>query len=252
MQPSGKPEAVAPSIGFYFSDEPPTRTPAMLRLGRQNIDIPPGDSHYTITDSFMLPVDVEVEAVQPHAHYRARDVRGIATLPDGTTRALIDIADWDFRWQHVYRFVTPVRLPKGTTLSMRYIYDNSPTNPRNPQRAAAARAMGAAIVGRDGRSVDSSADARRPRSRGSEPRRSGPRSPPRTCSATRPRSKGIRPTSDCTTAWRCCISNSAATSRRSRISNARPRSRRSRAGALQPRHRADRRPPARRSGGVVP
>jgi hypothetical protein len=133
MQPSGKPEAVAPSIGFYFSDTPPTRTPAMLRLGRQSIDIPAGESHYTITDAFTLPVDADVEAVQPHAHYRARDVRGVATLPDGTTKRLIDIADWDFRWQHVYRFVTPVKLPKGTMLSMQYIYDNSPSNPRNPQ-----------------------------------------------------------------------------------------------------------------------
>ena len=134
MQPSGKPEIVAPSVGLYFSDEPPTRTPAMLRLGRQNIDIPAGDTHYTINDSYTLPVDVEVQAVQPHAHYRAHDVRGFATLPDGTRRALITIADWDFRWQHVYRFVTPVKLPKGSTVSMQYTYDNSANNPRNPQR----------------------------------------------------------------------------------------------------------------------
>jgi len=133
MQPSGKPEAVSPSVGLYFSDEPPTRTPAMLRLGRQNIDIPAGDAHYVVADSFVLPVDVDVEAVQPHAHYRARDVRGLATLPDGSTKRLIDIADWDFRWQHVYRFVAPMRLPKGTTLSMRYTYDNSTANARNPE-----------------------------------------------------------------------------------------------------------------------
>ena len=133
MQPSGKPETVSPSVGLYFSDEPPTRTPAMLRLGRQNIDIPVGDAHYVVADSFVLPVDVDVEAVQPHAHYRARDVRGLATLPDGSTKRLIDIADWDFRWQHVYRFVAPMRLPKGTTLSMRYTYDNSTANARNPE-----------------------------------------------------------------------------------------------------------------------
>jgi len=128
---------VAPSIGLYFGDTAPTRTPAMLRLGRQDIDIPAGDSHYTVTDAYTLPVDVEVEAVQPHAHYRARDVRGEATLPDGSTRRLIDIADWDFRWQHVYRFATPMRLPKGTRVSMRYTYDNSETNARNPQRPPA-------------------------------------------------------------------------------------------------------------------
>ncbi|PYR21297.1 MAG: hypothetical protein DMF94_08585, partial [Acidobacteria bacterium] len=45
-----------------------------------------------------------------------------------------DIADWDFRWQHVYRFVTPLRLPRGTRVSMRYVYDNSADNPRNPQQ----------------------------------------------------------------------------------------------------------------------
>jgi len=136
MQPSGRPETVAPSIGLYFSDVPATRTPAMLRLGRQSIDIPAGDAAYTITDSYVLPVDVEVEAVQPHAHYRARNVRGDATFPDGTKKELIAIAEWDFRWQHVYRFVTPIRLPKGTTLSMRYTYDNSADNPRNPDRPA--------------------------------------------------------------------------------------------------------------------
>ncbi len=134
MQPSGREELVQPSIGLYFGDRAPTKTPAILRLGRQNIDIPAGESHYVVTDSYELPVDVEVEAVQPHAHYRAHDVRGEATLPDGSVVPLIHIADWDFRWQHVYRFVKPFTLPKGTTLSMRYVYDNSSANPRNPQR----------------------------------------------------------------------------------------------------------------------
>jgi Flp pilus assembly protein TadD len=134
MRPTGKPESVAPSIGLYFGSTPPTRTPAMLRLGRQSIDIPAGDGHYTIDDGYTLPVDVDVEAVQPHAHYRARTVRGNATLPDGTVQPLIAIDDWDFRWQHVYRFTTPVHLPKGTRLSMRYTYDNSAANPRNPEQ----------------------------------------------------------------------------------------------------------------------
>ena len=134
MQPSGKPELVSPSIGLYFSDEPPERTPAIFRLGRQNIDISPGDSHYEVEDSFVLPVDVEVQALQPHAHHRAREVGAIATLPDGTSRWLINIKNWDFRWQHVYRLVTPLELPRGTTISMRYTYDNSVANLRNPQQ----------------------------------------------------------------------------------------------------------------------
>ncbi len=134
MQPSGRAENVQPSIGLYFSDRPPARAPAMLRLGRQGIDIPAGEPSYTITDEYVLPVDVEVQALQPHAHYRARDIRGDATLPDGSVRRLLHIGDWDFRWQHVYRYATPLHLPKGTKLSMRYTYDNSAGNARNPER----------------------------------------------------------------------------------------------------------------------
>jgi Flp pilus assembly protein TadD len=134
MQPSGKPESVQPSIGLFFGADPPERIPTMLRLGRQNIDIPPGEKRYMTTDSFVLPVDAEVQAVQPHAHQRAREMTGTATLPDGTTKTLIHVADWDFRWQHLYRYVRPFMLPKGTTLAMTYTYDNSAENLRNPDQ----------------------------------------------------------------------------------------------------------------------
>lgn len=132
MQPSGKPEWVQPSIGLYFGEGAPTRTPLMLRLGRQNIDIPAGARDHLVTDDFVLPVDVDVHAIQPHSHNRARRVRGTATLPDGTERSLIAIENWDFRWQHVYRFTKPFVLPKGTRIAMQYEFDNSADNPRNP------------------------------------------------------------------------------------------------------------------------
>jgi tetratricopeptide (TPR) repeat protein len=106
----------------------------MLRLGKQSIDIAPGESNHIVTDSYVLPVDVEVHGVQPHAHYRAKEVTGIATLPDGTTKGLIAIRDWDFDWQDQYRYLTPFALPKGTRLTMQYVYDNSAANRRNPQR----------------------------------------------------------------------------------------------------------------------
>jgi Tfp pilus assembly protein PilF len=133
MQPSGAVEKVLPEIGFYFSDRAPQRTPTILRIGSQGIEIPPGESNHVIRDSYELPVDVQLLAVQPHAHYRAKEIRGLARFPDGTSRAVMHIKDWDFRWQHVYRFETPIALPKGTRLSMDYTYDNSANNPRNPQ-----------------------------------------------------------------------------------------------------------------------
>ncbi len=134
LQPTGKPEAVQVSVAFFFTDQAPTRTPVGLRLGSETIDIPPGDAHFAVVDRYVLPVDAELLAVQPHAHNLARTMEATAELPGGQTRSLIAIADWDFRWQDVYRYTQPIALPKGTVLSMRYIYDNSAANPRNPFR----------------------------------------------------------------------------------------------------------------------
>ena len=132
LQPTGKPEAIHPSIALYFSSEPPSRTPAILRLGRQNLDIAPGDAAYRVTDSYVLPVDAEIRAIQPHAHYRARRVSAWAAIPGGGRRPLIVINHWDFNWQDQYRYNTPFWVPAGTKLEMEYEFDNSDANPRNP------------------------------------------------------------------------------------------------------------------------
>jgi tetratricopeptide (TPR) repeat protein len=132
MRPTGKPERIQPQLGLFFTSEAPTSTPVMLRLGRQNIDIAAGASEYRSTDNYTLPVDAQVEAVQPHSHYRARQVQARATLPDGSTRWLIRIPRWDFGWQDVYRYASPFWLPAGTRIETEYIFDNSSANPRNP------------------------------------------------------------------------------------------------------------------------
>jgi hypothetical protein len=53
--PNGKLQSVQPAVALYFTEDPPERTPAMLRLGHQNLEIRPGDNHYVSSDSFVLP-----------------------------------------------------------------------------------------------------------------------------------------------------------------------------------------------------
>ena len=134
LMPGAVPEPVRVSVGLFFTDQRPARTGYMLRLGRQDIDIAAGRRDYVNTDSYTLPVDVDALAVQPHAHFLARDVRAWATRPDGAIVPLIHIKDWNFHWQDVYTYAQPVALPKGTVIEMRYTYDNSSANPANPNR----------------------------------------------------------------------------------------------------------------------
>jgi Flp pilus assembly protein TadD len=133
LQPSGKPELIQPILGLYFTDKPATLHPILIQMENDRmLDIAPGEKNFLVTDDFTLPVDVDVLAIYPHAHYLGKDLEALATLPDGSTKTLIHITRWDLNWQAVFRYVQPVSLPKGTTISMRFTYDNSAENARNP------------------------------------------------------------------------------------------------------------------------
>jgi Flp pilus assembly protein TadD len=133
LKPSGKAETIDAEIGLYFTDKPPTKQPMLLQLDRDDaLDIPAGSKDFTVEDELTLPVDVDALGVYPHAHYLGRDMQAWAVLPDGEKKWLIWIPDWDIDRQAVYRYKEPMRLPQGTVLHIRYVYDNSKANPRNP------------------------------------------------------------------------------------------------------------------------
>lgn len=133
LQPSGKPERIQPSIGLYFSRHPPTRFPMLLQLEHDGaLDIPAGATDFVVSDHLRLPVEVEILGLYPHAHYLGRRIEGSVILPDGKTRRLILIDQWNLDWQAVYKLEQPLRIPKGSILQMEISYDNSVNNPRNP------------------------------------------------------------------------------------------------------------------------
>jgi hypothetical protein len=139
FHPSGKAEKERLTVGLYFAARAPARTLVNIQLPPAfglfaGIDIPPGKADYTVTHSFTLPVDVELVGCSPHAHYLGKSLRGWAVLPDGTTRRLFSVKDWDFNWQESYTYKQFVRLPKGTVLHAEVVWDNSAANERNPQQ----------------------------------------------------------------------------------------------------------------------
>ena len=139
FHPSGKPEREKSSIGLYFAPAPPTQAFTTIQLPPvfgvfEGLDIPAGQERYTISDSFVIPIDVRAFAVGAHAHYLGKEFTLKATLPDGSVKTLLAIGDWDFSWQERYRYKEFVSLPKGTRLEATVSYDNSAANKRNPSR----------------------------------------------------------------------------------------------------------------------
>jgi Flp pilus assembly protein TadD len=134
LLPGTTPVAVQPTVGLFLTEVPPIATPLTLRMSSRLIDIPAGATDYVVTDTFKLPAAVDLMSVYPHAHYLGKDMLATAALPDGTVKTVLHIKQWSFHWQQDYRYVTPIPLPAGTTMTMRYTYDNSTANPENPRR----------------------------------------------------------------------------------------------------------------------
>jgi hypothetical protein len=137
LHPTGKPEVERAKVGIYFASGAPARRIRELGvLGffglLSNIDIAPGDKNFTIKGSLTLPADMRVLSVMAHAHYLGKEFKATATLPDGSTRPMLWIQDWDFNWQDRYFYKQPVALPKGTRIDVTISYDNSADNPHNP------------------------------------------------------------------------------------------------------------------------
>jgi len=132
LMPGTAATSVRPSVGLYFAAAAGDAAPVMLSMGDPPIDIPAGATDYAITDRYTLPVDVELLSVYPHAHYLGKTMHVEARLPAGGARTLLHIPRWSFHWQQDYRYRAPLSLPRGTTIEMRFTYDNSDTNPDNP------------------------------------------------------------------------------------------------------------------------
>ena len=143
MQPTGKPERVQPAIGLYF---------AARRLADTGDAAPRQAEHRHLARS-------EATTWSPtHTSCRwtskstpssrtpttARAKCRPATLPDGSTKGLLQIRDWDFDWQDTYRYAS--RSPsQGHDAQHAICLRQLGEQPAQPATAAAGRALGSAI-----------------------------------------------------------------------------------------------------------
>ena len=137
FHPTGKAEIEKSTVALYFAKTPPERRLISVQLPPvyslfAGLNIPPGEKDYVVRDSYTLPVAMDAVGVGAHAHYIGKKLRLTATLPNGETKTMLTIGDWDFAWQDRYFFQQSVPLPKGTRLDAEIHWDNSAENPHNP------------------------------------------------------------------------------------------------------------------------
>jgi len=134
--PTGKVEVDRTRIGLHLCRRPVEQSIHWANATNDKLRLPAGDPNVEVKAEWHVPLDVEALGVTPHMHQLGRDFRMTATLPDGTTRELLDIPRWDPSWQNTYYFKERIELPRGTTVHVVAHFDNSdhPLNPHKPPR----------------------------------------------------------------------------------------------------------------------
>lgn len=93
----------------------------------------PANQTKTFHEKYTMPVNVSVFGVAPHMHLIGRSIRSFAVPPASTdTIPLINIPNWNFKWQGAYYFQKVQKISAGTSLYADAFYDNTISNPLNP------------------------------------------------------------------------------------------------------------------------
>ena len=77
-------------------------------------------------------VDAELLSLEPHMHYRGKDMMYEVIYPDGRGRDPVVGSELRFQLAAKLLLAEPVPLTKGTKLRVTAHFDNSENNPRNP------------------------------------------------------------------------------------------------------------------------
>lgn len=125
-------------LNIYYADEAPKRPLREFQLGTSGVSpvvpplvIPP-NTVKQFTTQLRVPKDLSFVTINPHMHLLGKSMKAYAITLENDTIPLINIEDWNFRWQYFYTFKNLLKIPKGSLLKVEATFDNTLDNLDNP------------------------------------------------------------------------------------------------------------------------
>lgn len=131
--PYGKKTVDRSKIGLYFSDQAPKNFYREHVVSNLNIKIPANAEKHEEKAYFLFDKAAEIHALFPHSHYRGVSSTFELEYPDGRNEVIMSVPNYDFNWQRTYRFKERKKVPAGTRIIHRTVYNNSSKNRGNPE-----------------------------------------------------------------------------------------------------------------------
>ncbi len=119
------------SVGLYFADTPPEHE-ILTRSISSRFTIAPGDPEHPIAADYTFDGQVKLLAVRARMNYRGKHMKFALQQPDGNKETVFSIPAYNYGWQPHYWFDEPRVIEAGTTMHVVGAFDNSLSNPFNP------------------------------------------------------------------------------------------------------------------------
>jgi peroxiredoxin len=130
--PNGVAQKDRSCVGLVFAKKPPQYEVRTRGIAQDRFAIPPGADNYEVKSSTTFDQDARLLSLMPHMHLRGKYFSYRVVFPDGKSKLLLRVPRYDFNWQSHYRLREPLELPAGTHIECTAHFDNSASNPNNP------------------------------------------------------------------------------------------------------------------------
>ncbi|MGQ0702565.1 MAG: c-type cytochrome [Gemmatimonadales bacterium] len=120
------------AIGFKFAKEPPAEEIHASAFVNEAFTIPSGAKDVAVPSEIGARESIRIWGLLPHTHLRGSRWHYQLAKPGGTVETILDVPNYDFNWQTYYLFTKPLELPPGSKITAVAWYDNSRSNPSNP------------------------------------------------------------------------------------------------------------------------
>lgn len=132
----------ATKIGLYFADTPDgagLKQRQVQAVSASALVLPPNEHEIPAHAEYVFDEAVVITGVRAKMNARGKKMKFSVELPDGSMRDILSVPAYNYGWQPHYVLQEPVEIPAGTKVHVSGAFDNSISNPFNPDPDAEVR-----------------------------------------------------------------------------------------------------------------
>ncbi|NKB33059.1 MAG: redoxin domain-containing protein [Pseudomonadales bacterium] len=118
-------------LGLYFTEEEDLQEQLVQAVSSRFL-LPPNEHNHAMQAEHVFDEQVVLTGVRARMNYRGKNMKFAIEESDGSLREIFSVPAYNYGWQPHYILEQPETLPAGTKVHVIGAFDNSLSNPTNP------------------------------------------------------------------------------------------------------------------------